>query len=121
MVGVSDVASVSVVGHDDVDWDALKRYKKLVFLVPIFMLIAVGALTSYYIVQPEEEAVVKRFGLVVAQKEPGLHFKLPFGIDTAQTVPPHACLNKSLASALKASTDARATAKTACTAMNRSC
>ncbi len=72
---------------DDVDWDALKRYKKLVFLVPIFMLIAVGALTSYYIVQPEEEAVVKRFGLVVAQKEPGLHFKLPFGIDTAQMVP----------------------------------
>ena len=41
---------------DDVDWDAIKRYKKLVFLVPLFMLIAVGALTSYYIVQPEEEA-----------------------------------------------------------------
>ena len=72
---------------DDVDWDAVKRYKKLVLIVPLFLLIAVGALTSYYIVQPEEEAVVKRFGLVVAQKEPGLHFKLPFGIDTAQMVP----------------------------------
>ena len=72
---------------DDVDWDAAKRYKKLVFLVPLFILVAVGAMTSYYIVQPEEEAVVKRFGSVVAQKEPGLHFKLPFGIDTAQMVP----------------------------------
>ena len=72
---------------DDVDWDAVKRYRKLVLLVPLFILTAVGALTSYYIVQPEEEAVVKRFGLVVAQKEPGLHFKLPFGIDTAQMVP----------------------------------
>ena len=72
---------------DDVDWDAVKRYKKLVLIVPLFLLIAVGALTSYYIVQPEEEAVVKRFGLVVAQKEPGLHFKLPFGIDSAQMVP----------------------------------
>ena len=61
---------------DDVDWDAVKRYRKLIFIVPLFILTAVGALTSYYIVQPEEEAVVKRFGLVVAQKEPGLHLSL---------------------------------------------
>ena len=31
--------------------------------------------------------MIKRFGRVVAQREPGLHFKLPFGIDTAQMVP----------------------------------
>jgi membrane protease subunit HflK len=72
---------------DDVDWEAVKRYKNLIFFVPLLIIIAVGVLTSYYIVQPEEEAVVKRFGKVVAQKEPGLHFKLPFGIDTAQMVP----------------------------------
>lgn len=72
---------------DDIDWDAIKRYQKLIYFVPLFIIVAVGALTSYYIVQPEEEAVVKRFGRVVAQKEPGLHFKLPFGIDTAQMVP----------------------------------
>ena len=72
---------------DDVDWDALRRYQKLIYLVPLIALVAFGALTSYYIVQPEEEAVIKRFGRVVAQKEPGLHFKLPFGIDTAQMVP----------------------------------
>ncbi len=53
---------------DDVDWHVLKRYKKLVFLVPIFMLIAVGALTSYYIVPPYAEAVVNRFALVVSQQ-----------------------------------------------------
>jgi len=46
-----------------------------------------GAYTSYYTVQPEERAVVKRFGAVIAQADPGLHFKLPFGIDTAQLVP----------------------------------
>ena len=72
---------------DDVDWDALRRYQKLIYLVHLIALVAFGALTSYYIVQPEEEAVIKRFGRVVAQKEPGLHFKLPFGIDTAQMVP----------------------------------
>jgi membrane protease subunit HflK len=46
-----------------------------------------GAYTSYFTVQPEERAVVKRFGAVIAQKDPGLHFKLPFGIDEAQRVP----------------------------------
>jgi hypothetical protein len=106
---------------DDVDWDAVKRYKKLVLIVPLFLLIAVGALTSYYIVQPEEEAVVKRFGLVVAQKEPGLHFKLPSASTLRKWYRPLACLNKSLAFALKASMGARATAKTGCIAMNRLC
>ena len=46
-----------------------------------------GGYTSYYTVQPEERAVVKRFGAVIAQTDPGLHFKLPFGIDQAQLVP----------------------------------
>lgn len=72
---------------DDINWDAVRRYQKLIYLIPLLLLIALGAWTSYYIVQPEEEAVVKRFGKVVAQKQPGLHFKLPFGIDTAQMVP----------------------------------
>ena len=72
---------------DDVDWDAVRRLRKLIYIVPLLLLIASGALSSYYIVQPEEEAVVKRFGRVIAQKEPGLHFKLPYGIDSAQMVP----------------------------------
>lgn len=72
---------------DDIDWDAVRRYRKMVYLIPLLLLIGFGAWTSYYIVQPEEEAVVKRFGRVVALKQPGLHFKLPFGIDTAQMVP----------------------------------
>jgi hypothetical protein len=33
--------------------------------------------SSYYTVQPEERAVVKRFGAVVKTADPGLHFKLP--------------------------------------------
>jgi membrane protease subunit HflK len=72
---------------DDINWDAVRRYQKLIYIVPILLIVAAGAWSSYYIVQPEEEAVVKRFGRVVALKQPGLHFKLPFGIDTAQMVP----------------------------------
>lgn len=45
-----------------------------------------GIGSAFYTVQPEERAVVKRFGKVVAINEPGLHFKLPFGIDSVQKV-----------------------------------
>jgi membrane protease subunit HflK len=72
---------------DDIDWDAARRQAKWLYIIPVVLIIAIGALTSFYIVQPEEEAVVKRFGKVIGQKEPGLHFKVPFGIDTAQMVP----------------------------------
>lgn len=58
-------------------------------LVTMFVIaiVLIGAVTSFYTVQPEEEGVVKRFGRVVAIVDPGLHFKLPFGIDRVRTVP----------------------------------
>lgn len=40
----------------------------------------------YYTVQPEQRAVVKRFGAVVKISDPGLHFKLPFGVDSVEFV-----------------------------------
>jgi len=49
--------------------------------------VGVGLWTSYYTVQPEEEAVVKRFGKVIGIRGPGLHFRIPFGIDRAYPVP----------------------------------
>jgi membrane protease subunit HflK len=42
--------------------------------------------SSFFTVQPEERAVVKRFGSVFAISDPGLHWKLPFGIDEVQLV-----------------------------------
>jgi membrane protease subunit HflK len=45
-----------------------------------------GAFSVFYTVQPEEKAVVKRFGKVIGISDPGLHFKLPFGIDAIQIV-----------------------------------
>jgi membrane protease subunit HflK len=52
----------------------------------ILLLLALGGLTMIYTVQPEEQAVVKRFGAVIKTTAPGLHFKLPFGIDRVQRV-----------------------------------
>jgi len=51
------------------------------------LLVLVGLWTSYYTVAPEEEAVVLRFGAYRGSSAPGLHFKLPFGIDDAIKVP----------------------------------
>jgi modulator of FtsH protease HflK len=45
-----------------------------------------GAYTSFYTVQPSEEAVVTRFGGYQRTASPGLHFKAPFGIEAATKV-----------------------------------
>jgi membrane protease subunit HflK len=45
------------------------------------------AITSVaFTVQPEERALVKRFGKIVRVNDPGLHFKLPLGIEQVQNV-----------------------------------
>ena len=51
------------------------------------ILVVIGTFTSYYTVAPEEEAVVLRFGKYHVTAPPGLHFKLPFWVDTALKVP----------------------------------
>ncbi len=65
---------------------ALKTVGKVLLAVPILMLAVWGALTSFYTVEPEERAVVTRFGEVIGISDPGLHFKIPFGIDQAHKV-----------------------------------
>ena len=44
-------------------------------------------LTSYYTVAAESEGVVLRFGKFLKTVEPGLHFKMPLGIDEVNVVP----------------------------------
>jgi len=50
-------------------------------------LVVLSAFTLFYQVAPEEEGLVLRFGRHVKTAEPGLHFKLPFGIDRVIKVP----------------------------------
>lgn len=47
----------------------------------------VALTTSCYTVEPEEVGVVLRFGRYVAAAPPGLHFKLPLGVDRVLKVP----------------------------------
>lgn len=47
-----------------------------------------GLITSVYTVEAESEGVILRFGKARAEKvKPGLHFKLPFGVDDVYVLP----------------------------------
>lgn len=45
-----------------------------------------GALTCFYTVEAEEEGIVLRFGKTIDTVPPGLHFKIPYGIDRVEKV-----------------------------------
>ena len=51
------------------------------------VLVGLGLWTAYYTVPSDSVAVVQRFGKYLKDVPPGLHFKLPLGIDTATIVP----------------------------------
>lgn len=57
-----------------------------VWLLGLLLVIVLIAANSFYTVQPQETAVVQRFGKFIASAPPGWHFKLPFGIDTVTKV-----------------------------------
>ncbi|MFN7588690.1 MAG: FtsH protease activity modulator HflK [Planctomycetota bacterium] len=65
------------------DWSKLRR---LLWLVPALLLL-VGMFTTYYTVPSDSVGVLLRFGKYSSTEEPGLHFKLPFGIDELIVVP----------------------------------
>ena len=62
-----------------------KSIKGIISLVVIILVVAIG-LSSYYTVQPAETGVVTRFGHYVRSTGPGLHFKLPFGVEAVEIV-----------------------------------
>src|SRR3972149_4267432 len=58
-------------------------------LVPgaVVLLVAILLWSSWFTAQPEETGVVQRFGAVVRTVGPGLHFKLPYGIERVRLIP----------------------------------
>src|SRR5690554_6108962 len=78
-------------GSRGLEEDLAELYRKLpsrfpLLIVPVALIAVWGLLSAFYTVQPEEQAVVKRFGAVVDITDPGLHFKIPFGVDQIQRV-----------------------------------
>jgi membrane protease subunit HflK len=51
------------------------------------VLVLVMLLTSFYTIDPEEVGLVLQFGKYTRTTEPGLHFKIPFGVERVLKVP----------------------------------
>lgn len=60
---------------------------RLVGIIVVVLLIIGFATTSFFVVDQTEEAVVLRLGRFERIAAPGLHFKLPFGIEQNYNVP----------------------------------
>ena len=76
------------------------------FIVLVVLLLMVfGAWTAYYTVPSDSVAVVQRFGKYLKEVPPGLHFKLPLGIDTATIVPVKRQLKQEFGFATPGATD----------------
>ncbi len=63
-----------------------KKIGKIALIVAIVVVIAIGVFTSFYTVDDKQQAVLTTFGKVTSVTDPGLHFKIPFGIQQAHTV-----------------------------------
>ena len=74
-------------------------------LLAVLVLIGIGTWTAYYTVPSDSVAVVQRFGRYQTEVPPGLHFKLPLGIDVATIVPVKRQLKQEFGFATTGATD----------------
>lgn len=67
---------------DKIQFDPLKKY-----IIPIVFVIAIIIIgySTVFTVKANQEAVILRFGKYAETVSPGLHFKMPFGIDRVYT------------------------------------
>jgi modulator of FtsH protease HflK len=66
-------------------WRGFRGGPTVIVIAVVVVLILLWSV--WFTVQPEETGIVQRFGKVVRTAGPGLHFKLPYGIETIRTVP----------------------------------
>ena len=68
--------------------EKLKNSKSFIVTLIVVLCVAAGLFfTSLYVVDKDEMAVITRFGKFTTTQQPGLNFKLPFGIDQAYKIP----------------------------------
>ena len=63
------------------------RFKGGPVLIFTAILLVIVFWTAWFTVQPEETGIVQRFGKVMRTAGPGLHFKLPFGVENVRLLP----------------------------------
>ena len=65
---------------------SFKKLGTAVITVLLVMIIAGGAMSCFYTVDDKQQAVVTTYGRVTDITDAGVHFKLPFGIQSVQKV-----------------------------------
>lgn len=65
----------------------LKLIRKFIRPIALGLLVLIGLFTSIYTVGPEEVGVVVRFGKYERTVDPGLNFKMPFGVESVDKIP----------------------------------
>ena len=63
-----------------------KKLGKIILISAIALFLVIGIFTCFYTVDDKQQAVVTTFGKVSDITNPGLHFKLPFGIQKVSRV-----------------------------------
>lgn len=58
-----------------------KLSPRKVLIIIILIAAAIILFTGLYTINPEETGIIQRFGKYIHSTEPGLHFKIPFGVD----------------------------------------
>ena len=61
------------------------KFKHLLVICAVIVLL-IGIFSSFYTVDDKQQAVITTFGKVTDTTDPGLHFKLPFGIQKVNKV-----------------------------------
>src|SRR6267154_1900444 len=83
----SDIQDLVRQGQDRLKQIMPSGGPRRVIVLAVLALVGLGAWTAYYTVPSDSVAVVQRFGKYLKDVPPGLHFKLPLGIDAATIIP----------------------------------
>ena len=83
----SDFADLIRKGQDRLNQIMPSGGPRGTIVVAVLALVGLGAWTAYFTVPSDSVAVVQRFGKYLKDVPPGLHFKLPLGIDVATIIP----------------------------------
>ena len=83
----SDFEDLVRKGQDQLNQIMPRRGPRGSIMIVVLALLGVGVWTTYFTVPSDSVAVVQRFGKYLKEVPPGLHFKLPFGIDLATVIP----------------------------------
>src|ERR1700758_3136242 len=66
---------------------SFKKILSTAVLAAAALIILAVIFTGFYTVPADSQAIVQRFGKYTSTEDPGLHFKIPLGVDKVTIIP----------------------------------